>query len=194
MARDRIEMLPIDEYLADLNTRKQALQLQLDGINNQMANIRANYSQSRSNLVFRESTYHKNSQLRKLQPLKERLQTEIQTIRVEIARVQEAKAQGNSEKPMEVAEVELIRTRCTQGKLIVTNNRIVIELNGFGRTYKSQTLLRSSLASVESKVAVMSVFGKGGGVNLTFYGQGGELLNATLVPPKEAKEIVALLS
>jgi hypothetical protein len=187
-------MPPIDTYLAELNTRKQALQIQLNGINTQMANIRAHYSQSRSNLISKPSRHSKDQQLRKLQPIKEQLQAEIQALIVEIARIQEAKAQGFSEKPVEEAEIELICTRCTQGKLIITNNRIMIELSGFGRTFKSQILLRSSLASVESKVAVMSLFGMGGGVNLIFYGKGGEVLNANLVSPKDAKEIITLLN
>ena len=92
------------------------------------------------------------------------------------------------------AEVELIRARCTQGKLIITNKKIAIELASFGKVIRSQILLRSSLTSIDTKLAVPSVFGMGGGMNLTFHGKGKEILKAELVPPKEAQEILALLS
>lgn len=92
------------------------------------------------------------------------------------------------------AEVELIRARCKQGKLIITNKRITIELQGFDQILKSQTLLRSSLSSVDSKLAVAPVFGMGGGMNLIFHGRGRERLSADLVPLKEAKEALSLLT
>ncbi|HEU5382916.1 MAG TPA: hypothetical protein VFV38_46505, partial [Ktedonobacteraceae bacterium] len=62
--------------------------------------------------------------------------------------------QASSNAQQTEAEVELIRARCKQGKLIVTNKKIAIELHGFGQTIKSQTLLRSSLSSIDSKLAV----------------------------------------
>ena len=92
------------------------------------------------------------------------------------------------------AEVELIRSRCTQGKLIVTNKKIAIELTSFGKVLKSQILLRSSLTSIDSKLAVLPVLGMGGGMNLTFHGKGREVLKAELIPLKEAQEVLALLS
>jgi len=109
---------------------------------------------------------------------------------------QQAKKQVpvQSDHQKQEAEIELTRARCKQGKLIITNKKIAIELNGFGQTLKSQTLLKSSLSSIDSKLAVAPLFGKGGGINLTFRGRGKELLTADLVPVKEAKEIIALLS
>lgn len=91
------------------------------------------------------------------------------------------------------AEVEFVRARCTQGKLIVTNKKIAIELTSFSKVIKSQTLLRSSLTGIDSKLAVPSVFGMGGGMNLTFYGKGREKLKAELVPLKEAQAILGML-
>jgi hypothetical protein len=76
----------------------------------------------------------------------------------------------------------------------VTDKKIVVELRGFGQVFKSQTLLRTSLTSIDSKLAVAPIFGMGGGVNLTFHGKGSELLQADLVPPKQAQEIIASLS
>lgn len=92
------------------------------------------------------------------------------------------------------AEVELVRARCKQGKLIVTNKSIVIQLSSFGHVLKSQSLFRASLTSIDSKLAAAPLFGMGGGYNLTFHGKGREVLHADLVPSKEAKEIIALLS
>jgi hypothetical protein len=91
-------------------------------------------------------------------------------------------------------EIELIRTRCSQGTLLITNKKIAIELTAFGNVLKSQILLRTSLTSIDSKLAVPSVLGQGGGINLTFHGKGKELLKAELVPLKKAQEILALLS
>lgn len=101
--------------------------------------------------------------------------------------------QPSANHPQAAAEVELIRARCKQGKLIITNTRIIIELSGFGQPIKSQMLLRTSLSSLNSKLAVAPVFGAGGGINLTFHGRGKEQLNADLVPIKEANVIIALL-
>ncbi len=88
---------------------------------------------------------------------------------------------------------ELIRARCKQGHLIITESHIIIQLNGLGTTLREQRLSRSSLTSIDTKMAVPSVFGLGGGTNLAFHGQGGEVLRAELVPPKKAQEIVRVL-
>jgi hypothetical protein len=86
--------ISIDEYLAQLKSRKDTLQLQLDGINTQMSNIRAHYQQSRSNFIFKETAYGKNSQLKSLQPTKEKLQREILAVKTELTRIQTLKRQG----------------------------------------------------------------------------------------------------
>jgi len=85
---------PIDEYLANLKTRKDTLQLQLNEINTKMSSIRAHYSQARSNWIFKPSPHAKDRELRKLQPTKEKLQAEIQAVRAEITRMQGLKKQG----------------------------------------------------------------------------------------------------
>ena len=84
---------------------------------------------------------------------------------------------------------ELIRVRCKQGHLIITDEFIRVELGSI----KQQTLYRSSLTGVESKIAVFPTFGLGGGINLIFHGKGGEVLHADLVKPKVAQEIVGML-
>ncbi|GHO88030.1 hypothetical protein [Dictyobacter formicarum] len=84
---------------------------------------------------------------------------------------------------------DLIRTRCKQGTLIITDNQIKIELGQL----RQQTLARSALTGVDSSMGVPSVFGLGGGTNLVFHGQGAERLHADLVKPNVAREIVNLL-
>lgn len=88
---------------------------------------------------------------------------------------------------------ELIRTRCTQGTLIITEDYIRVELKVPITGSKQQTILRSALTGIDSKVAVPSVLGMGGGTNLVFHGQGVERLHADLVKPKVAQEIIGLL-
>lgn len=79
---------------------------------------------------------------------------------------------------------EILRTRCKQGKLI-----IIVELGNL----RSETMLRSAFVGLDSKMAVPSVLGLGGGTNLIFHGQGNQDIHADLVPPKEAEKIQALL-
>lgn len=83
----------------------------------------------------------------------------------------------------------LLRTRCTQGTLIITDTTITVQLGSI----KSETMSRTSLVNVESKVAVPSILGQGGGINLTFYGQSGQQLHANLVPPKDAETAQSIL-
>lgn len=84
---------------------------------------------------------------------------------------------------------ELIRTRCTQGWLVITDDYIRIELGNL----RQQTLYRSSLVGVDSQRGAPSFFGKGGGVNIIFRGQGLDVLKADLVKPSVAQEIVGML-
>ena len=84
---------------------------------------------------------------------------------------------------------ELIRTHCKQGKLVITDEYIRVELGSL----RQSTLFRSMLTGIDSTMAVPSVFGVGGGTNLVFHGQGAELLRADLVNPKMAQQIVDLL-
>src|SRR6266705_54454 len=84
---------------------------------------------------------------------------------------------------------ELVRTRCTQGKLVITDHLVRIELFQL----QSQTMARTSIVGIDYKLAVPSLFGLGGGANLVFHGQGGERLHANLVKPKIAKQIMRTL-
>jgi hypothetical protein len=82
-----------------------------------------------------------------------------------------------------------IRTRCKQGTLIITDQQIRVELGQF----RQQTLSRSALTGIDSKMGMISVFGMGGGTNLVFHGQGAERLHADLVKPSVAREIKSAL-
>jgi len=81
-----------------------------------------------------------------------------------------------------------IRTRCTQGKLIVNDQYIRIELGQL----KQQTLLRSALTAIDSKMAFPSIFGFGA-TNLIFHGQGVERLQANFVKTSVARDIKSML-
>lgn len=83
----------------------------------------------------------------------------------------------------------LIEARCGQGKLIVTDQVIRVQLLGL----KSQSLSRSNLTGVDYKMVAPSIFGLGGGGNLIFHGTGGERLHADYVGAKAAKQIMQLL-
>ena len=88
---------------------------------------------------------------------------------------------------------ELIRTRCKQGKLIVTDEYIRVELTAGSWNINQQTIYRTSLTGIDSKMVLPAIFGMGGGTNLVFHGQGAERLHADLVKPKVAQEIISLL-
>jgi hypothetical protein len=87
---------------------------------------------------------------------------------------------------------ELIRTRCAQGWLVITDEFIRIELRGsFSR---QTTLYRSMLTGIDSRVTMPTFFGlTSGAAELIFHGQGTENLKATMVKLKVAQEIVGLL-
>ncbi len=85
----------------------------------------------------------------------------------------------------------VIRTRCTQGWLIVTDEYISIVLGG-PLPYQ-QTVYRSALTGIDSRVVVPSIMGFGGGVNLVFYGSGVERLHANMVKPSVARVIIDML-
>jgi hypothetical protein len=82
-----------------------------------------------------------------------------------------------------------IKTRCTQGQLVVNELMITV---GLGNV-QSQSMPRSMLTSLDSKMVVPSIFGFGGGVNLVFHGQGTTTVLAGSVKMKDANAIKKLL-
>jgi hypothetical protein len=86
---------------------------------------------------------------------------------------------------------ELIRVKCQSGHIVVTENAIRVETNLMGKGQKS--LSRSMLTGVNLNV-YPKLFGLGGiHSDLTFYGQGSEVLIAKIVRTEEARRIVNLL-
>lgn len=86
---------------------------------------------------------------------------------------------------------ELIRTKCHMGQLVVTENAIRFESNVLGKGQKS--LSRSMITGVNMK-EYPRIFGIGAKkADLTFYGQGSEVIVTQLVKTEDAKKIVDML-
>ena len=82
----------------------------------------------------------------------------------------------------------MIKTRCTQGGLILDERSIRIE-----GPRVNQILLRHTITNFQTRQQVPSIFGFGGGVELIVQERGGNTLHANMVNPKQAKAIVAAL-
>jgi hypothetical protein len=82
----------------------------------------------------------------------------------------------------------MIRTRCTDGWLVLSDHMISIEGPRI-----NQSLSRADITNVATRLQVPSVFGFGGGVELTVYEKGGNHLKARMVNPKQAKRIIQAL-
>ncbi len=80
---------------------------------------------------------------------------------------------------------ELIRTRCAQGTLIITDTAIIIELSVLGTGHRD-VLMRTALTGVDVKKVMFTA------ATITFQGQG-KTMQATMVKAKEAERIQALL-
>lgn len=85
---------------------------------------------------------------------------------------------------------ELVNTRCTGGRLILTDTVISVELFNL----RSETLAREAFSSLDYRLVSPSFFGLGGGCNLVFHGKGGERLHANMVKPILAKKIRTILT
>ncbi len=80
---------------------------------------------------------------------------------------------------------ELMRTRCAQGQLIITDTAIIIELAALGTGHRD-ILMRSALTGVDVKKVMFTA------ATITFSGQG-KTMQATMVKAKDAERIQALL-
>jgi len=89
---------------------------------------------------------------------------------------------------------ELLRTRCSTGWLIITEETVRIEREAFlGVGGYLEVLPRSTLVGATVENMIAPVFGKDGGSTLTLTAAGGALLQAKLVHPEEAQRALALL-
>lgn len=83
-------------------------------------------------------------------------------------------------------ERELINTTCANGRIIVTETRIIIKtLHGLNRD--QQTIPRSILTGVDCKIKFMTG-------ELTLHRQGGQPVTVKTLTKKAANEIAAMLS
>ena len=82
----------------------------------------------------------------------------------------------------------MIRTRCTDGHLILSDRFLSIEGPRVNLTMRIE-----DVTSVNLYTQVPSLFGRGGGVRLTVVAKNGATLIAQMVPPREAQAIRASL-
>jgi hypothetical protein len=89
---------------------------------------------------------------------------------------------------------ELLRTRCSAGWLIITEETVRIEREAFlGVGGYLEVLPRSTLVGATVENTIAPVLSKDGGATLTLTAAGGALLQAKLVHPEEAQPALALL-
>lgn len=89
---------------------------------------------------------------------------------------------------------ELLRTRCTAGFLVITDQAIRIERKGMlGGGGRSDVLPRQALVGAKMENKFAPVFGKGGGSTLIFSGQGNMVIKAEMVNAADAKRAMELL-
>ena len=88
---------------------------------------------------------------------------------------------------------DLLRTRCTAGWLVITDQAIRIERKGFlGAGGKLDVLPRQSLVGAKMENKMAPVFGKGGATTMIFSGMG-MTIKAEMVNPGDAQKIMELL-
>lgn len=86
---------------------------------------------------------------------------------------------------------ELMRVKCQNGHIILTENAIRVETNLLGQGQKS--ISRAMLTGVDLRI-YPKVLGLGGiHSDLIFYSQGSEQIIAKIVKTNEAKQIVGML-
>jgi hypothetical protein len=82
---------------------------------------------------------------------------------------------------------ELIKARCGQGWLILTEESIIVQRPGI-----SHSIARASFTGLDMKVTMWA--GPWSAYTLIFHGAGVERLKASIVKAKDAKAIKALLT
>ena len=82
---------------------------------------------------------------------------------------------------------ELIKTRCGQGHLIITDESIIVQRPGI-----SHSIARASFTGMDMKTTLWA--GPWSWYTLIFHGAGVERLKASLVMQRDARAIRALLT
>ena len=81
---------------------------------------------------------------------------------------------------------ELLNVRCSKGRLIITDELIIVERLG-----KSETMERAAFTGLDMKLSLWLVISA---YTVVFHGKGSERLSAGMVYGKQAKAIKALLT
>jgi hypothetical protein len=88
----------------------------------------------------------------------------------------------------------LLRTRCREGHLIITENAVTIERKGFaGMGGYRESVARATITEVQRVQGMPALFGMGGGSKLTITTASGKQLVAHLVPPADAERALVIL-
>ncbi len=94
-------------------------------------------------------------------------------------------------------EQYLLRTRCTAGWLIITDEAVRLERAGGAGSRvpgaMAQMMPRQGIVGATMKVRLPALFGHGGATDLTFTNMGGMMLVARYVKPADARTALALL-
>lgn len=86
-----------------------------------------------------------------------------------------------------------MRTRCTSGWLVITDQAIRIERKGLlGAGGKLDVLPRQALVGVDMTNKMASLMGMGGATTMTF-SAAGKTIKADMVNPKDAQKIMEIL-
>lgn len=89
---------------------------------------------------------------------------------------------------------ELLRTRCSAGFLVITEQAIRIERKGLlGAGGRLDVLPRQAIVGVKLENKIAPLFGKGGGSTLIFSGQGTAFIRAEMVNAADAQRAMELL-
>jgi hypothetical protein len=94
---------------------------------------------------------------------------------------------------MNIPPTLLLRARCTQGFLVITDTAITIESSATLGDITPRTMLRASFDHATSAIVVPSIRNPTGGVNFTFFNQDGRALHANLVSPQDATKVHTIL-
>lgn len=84
----------------------------------------------------------------------------------------------------------LYEARTGSGKVTITESSVTIDAPG-GR--KSETVPRAAIARIDAKTVMASLFGIGGGRELTIHTNDGRKVVIRLIKPKDAAAMLALL-
>jgi len=88
----------------------------------------------------------------------------------------------------------LLRTRCSAGWLVITEQAVRIERKGFlGSGKRSEVLPRQSLVGAILQNQFGAILGRGGASTLIFTGSGGMMIKANMVNPADAERAMSLL-